>query len=1293
MTNDINTPISDFFDILAESRFRNLAKKILDSESAPFNVGKIRMSVRIFENKPIRGRARQMHEFFFNKTTLGNIDRKTLIDLEPVFTSDNPDTSSGVTLKRKNRTHHTFLAYKKKKSVSDPGPDRLHTPASAEDTENFGSFNSAYIQNVPASDLADIPPKDSMDFFYNQYIIFSNNEAEQHNSCFYPAGSIYSYGGMSDTFNDVVVGLLGGVSERQTADLEWFFKGLDPDVGMQGFAPVDQDYSYSFLPFFRFAKMGISYISVNCAYPGSFFKALFQDAFISNFIKKHFTFPAKAYVEERPVLETQDSLQGLTPGKHISLRKLTPIFPGEDFSISFRKSSSDESVPAVKSQGDSSVAYRLHSGLEYFDVYANEGTNYVDYPEIPPNFGVAKFEEEEDDDGNMTFKLHNKGASFSSEPYVMVEIDGSVNNWYFLIISYGKTVRLFEVHDQSEIVNIHAAAGLFDEGGQIKQRRVVPSNSKGHSSLLYEFDFTGDRLLKEDRFRVSFQHVRGALQVSFDVVDKTYIVSRERLGDKFLTAVENDEFDNKTIDLKDFDKIEWQFAPIKLRGFTWVHMGHYSASFNFSPIEYVGSAQIEPNIPIPVLGFFGARGQGSSRGTSSRSVGENVTSMLLRSLGAPYDVDEEQPESTPSDDYDSPIDGMEPLYYKQQAQEFWEIVNGKPFTYKSFNLPESQKQLIPGMFEPKDRRSINYFNGGVSLGASRIVCLKTPNRSAEGRNEQYAFQYNPTVSLHAGSVLLKDPYSGDETWKIYACTRPICTGFTSLVAESKTPIYFHETKEVGQHVISFSDNWSRNDRSFIDHNGNIKFYLSRGPSSSSLGGISVSVPPGGSALPSGLSDGSPTSNLNMTGASVPIGAPGLIESGQTPDETAFLTSLQDKTFYIRVYAWREGSPFSGTIDGNPPNNETKNHLIFTGICEQSSFDIYDSHVEMSCQLNDYNKILEDLLWFNCPYYDSMRDVNVIYDIVVQAGLFSGEHDGSFDPASLIKKYHELPTSAEFNIIEHNGDCYLYNDYILPGHYDPLQNQMFKFDQGTSFFDSIKTLASVSGKTSYFDRFGVLHFDVPEDEEELYSIDKASSERTFDRAPIRASFWWTSHPGRTNIVEGAGGSAARCSGNTNFAIWNTIIGEYNFKRLQGGTVNEVRIISTTPEMKLLIGSNVNVKSLYDPTSQGFRGYKKTFLQQSGYFGSRAAVEKTIARYGTMFVPPSYASFQVLGRAGLRPMHTITLDGIGMSAPMRLVLVNVSNTINASKNEWTTSLEGRYLYPGQMITFKTNSIPLP
>jgi len=1367
----LNNPSNTFF-----VKDPSLLGTSINPESAPFSAGHIRLSARIYENRPIRARTRQIHEFFFNDTTVRNIRPAAVNDFEKILMADRNDSSRGLGLSKMNRMRHTFLArYKQEDNGSiDTEIDFVSV---ADDTENFGSFDSVYINSVPVAPIDGIPPYNKMDFDPGGYSRFTKLESEQYHSCFIQHGSIFNLKNPRDIANEK---LQEGDLSLIDAQVVEMWLSIDPKVTMQPFSPVTQDKAQTKAVSeedITDAKTSydICYLNVNCSYPGNFYTKTAST--LGGFsVLSEFEHPQRSYIIGKHIVETQPSYSGLPPGKHVSLKKLTPIFPGEDFAITIRKASHDESVCTTQPKDGTSVAYRLVDQLKYIDPFFNDGFDPYNMTQIPPNYGVARFvpgkrEASSDDptslaggEGEATLKLSNKSSDFSSEPYVIIEIDGGINNYYILIITYGETVKLFEVQDDPELISVYATSSRG--GGQIIEKRVVPSSPDGHSSLIYEFDFNGEKLLKEDRFKIFFQHVNGALQVTFDVVDKIYVVSRDRLSDKFKTAVQNDEFDNDTLELKDFDKIEYQFAPIKLRGYPWINMGHYSASINFSPITYLDTATIEPSIPIPVLGFFDERyteqenfGQNTCYGdglvsgptlfdgctgdnpvtdygpggitgfgnvdfeasSAQKSVGEDVTSMLLRTRGAPYDVEEEGEESSaasasastsnPSGDNDNHIEGMESLYYKQQATQFAEIVNGESFEYNSWELPYSQRQMIPGLFD-RHPGSINEFSHGGLIKHSLLTCVKTPNAPSEGQESQYAFQYNASVVLSAGSVGLSNPYPGARDpeadtsyWSLDDCIRPISYGFTNFVSEGTTPMYFHEVKEVGQHAVSFSDSWSRNDRTFIDHSGNIKFYLSRGPASGVLEGLNVSPSPGSNSLAGSLADDSPTANLNMLDQpSVEIGTPSLIETGQAPDETAFLASLQDKTFYIRIYAWRESSMFTGTTDNSPPNEETKNHLIFTGICDQSSFTVYDSHIEMTCELSDYNKILEHTLWFNSPYYDAMRDVNVIYDIVVQAGLFSGEYDGSFDPASLVKKYADLPTSSEYSIVEHNGDCFIYNDYVLPGHYDPLQNQLFRFEQGSSFFDSVKRLAAVSGKTAYFDRFGVLHFDVPEDEEELYNIDKADSERVFDRPPIRTAFWWSTDPSRTNASESSTGGASTqslaedrassgCSDNSAFAVWNTVIGEYNFKRLQGDTFNEVRVVSSSPDMKLLIASSVNVKSLYDPTAQGFRGYKRVFLQQSGYFGSLDAVFKTVSRYTSFFTPPSFASFKVLGRSGLRPMNTITLDGIGMSSPMRLVLVNVSNTINAAKNEWTTDLEGRYLYPGQIISFKGNQIKLP
>tara|TARA_Y100000034_G_scaffold136989_1_gene218057 strand:+ start:3944 stop:8065 length:4122 start_codon:yes stop_codon:yes gene_type:complete len=1349
-------PVSDFFPPAIN------ASNYSGNESSPFNTGVIRFSARIFENKPIRERNRQIYEFFFNDTTVGNIKSSALNTLDSIYASNNEDSSRGIGIMAMNYIRHTFLC-KLKKTQDGQIQDEKEYTSSAMETEQFGGYNSQFVRSTTeGEDISDIPRYDDVSFFHGDYNRFTSLESEQYHSCFIQSGSIYTDIDMSylafvlKNLSESIPFGFGGVAGEKSD----FISSLVPDVGMRGFAPVFQKSSkIASWTVEQWEEEGkklqdVSYISVNCSYPGNFYEQALAKEVLDTFDSGQ-----KSYIMGEPITNTQTSYHNIPPGKHMSFKKLTPIFPGEDFSVSFRRETSDESVATTK-PASSSVAYLLKDSLKFIDPYYREGVNPNDLSEVPPNFAVARFVPHTDEDGEPNgLKLSNMASDFSSEPYVIIEIDGGINHRYFLIIANNEPIRFIEVTDSPELVDIYGAEMGFDKSSRVVEKVILSSHSDGRSNLLYEFDISGERLLKEDRFKVSFQHTNGALRIKFDNIDKPYVISREKLGAQFQSALNNGEFGEGSISSDNFNKIDWVFSPIKLRGFPSIHIGHYSVAFNFSPITYTDRASIDPVIPVPVLGFFGARtkknssfgaddryhipnwlrnqgpilylppfvggggGGSSSGGAGGGDNGDNVTSMLLRTKGAPFDADEDGKssayvasagDSTPSSDDGESIPGSEEPYYKQQATRYVEIVNGSSVGFNSDKLPESQLQLIPGIFSSVPS-SVNYFVHGSLLSPSVISCKKTRNTSVEAQDSQYAFQYNPSIDLIAGSVSLSHPYpsnsdNNDDPWDIHDCIRPICYGFTSFVSESKEPIYDHETKEVGQHVKSFSDNWSRSDRTSIEHNGDITFFLSRG----GTGGIEgVGVTPSSVGSPSApawgcsnlisgsLADDSPFSSNMVSGTcsgtdtEAPYGSSFI-------DETEFLTSLQDKTFYIRIYAWREtGSPdstiFHGTTDNNAPSDTTKNHLIFTGLCEQSNFTIYDSHVEMSCTLSDYSKILDDTFWFNSPYYDAMRDVNVIYDIAQQVGFLSGEYDGDFDPASLVKKYAELPTSSEYSVLEHNGECYTYNDYVLPGHYDPLQNPLYKFPQGEAFATSLKKLAGTAGKTTYFDRFGVLHFDVPEDEEEMYNIDKASSERTFDRPPIQAAFFWTSNPDKASVepdwtAAGVTNSGSICWNDDAFAIWNVVIGEYTFKRMQADTYNEIRIVSSTPEMKLLIGSQLNTQSLYDPTSQGFRGYKKVMFQQSGYFGSRAAVEKTIARYTTMFSPPSHASFTVLGRSGLRPMHTITLDGIGMSQPMRLVLTNVKNNIDASKNEWTTSLEGRYFYPGQMLSFKTNKYTL-
>ena len=374
-------PINYFFHI-------NPPPGGVGSESAPFNVGKVRISARIFENKPIRARNRQISEFFFNHITLSNIKSDTMNDLEITHDSDNESSSRGVTFKKIDSMYQTFLARRKYNNGTSEDSAIDFTSVTDETTRN-GSFNAGYINAVTAEDTTDIMSLESMEFYPKYYKKFTNSRTEAIHSCFYQNGSIYA----TKDMHQYSIEIRNGERSFDEEDLNKFadfIDSLEPDIGMVGLAPETQEKTNK-----KQQSDGdddeaegsrdICYNFINCAYPGNFYKKAKEIG-----ILEHFT-AGTSYIRGDLVSNTQKSYMWLPPGKHSSFKKLTPIFPGEDFSIEFRKTSHDSSVCTTQPT-TGSVAYRMIDRLKFLDPhYVINGYNPYTPQMVPPNFGVAKF--------------------------------------------------------------------------------------------------------------------------------------------------------------------------------------------------------------------------------------------------------------------------------------------------------------------------------------------------------------------------------------------------------------------------------------------------------------------------------------------------------------------------------------------------------------------------------------------------------------------------------------------------------------------------------------------------------------------------------------------------------------------------------------------------------------------------------------------------------------------------------------------------------------------------------------
>jgi hypothetical protein len=472
-----------------------------------------------------------------------------------------------------------------------------------------------------------------------------------------------------------------------------------------------------------------------------------------------------------------------------------------------------------------------------------------------------------------------------------------------------------------------------------------------------------------------------------------------------------------------------------------------------------------------------------------------------------------------------------------------------------------------------------------------------------------------------------------------SCITPISTGWRVNVPAGGGPTNPATPIDVTQHVLKVSTSHTYTDLSRCDTTGNLTFHIPNGQ-----------MPP-----PNG-------DNLTL------------------PDQSAFIASLQNKTFYIRIYAWWEGGfmSCSGNCTANCCTCATKNPAycaLVTGLVHGGQITVQSGRRVMGCQISDYWKILEDGQFLNCPFYDGARDYNVFYDVLQQAGFHDGTTDGTFNdpwaPAALMLQLanHQLPTQW---IQIFNQQTLYCSEFALPSSYDLLQSPIYKFKDNSHMDEGIMQIATVASKVAYFDQFGIFHADMRPD------IAVSSG---FIKSP-KMTFYASPH----NMPSG-------CAVN----MLNQIITEQlQYKRAAADVFNEIQIVSNTPNGELLIGNDVNYASKFDPTSEGYLGYTKRLLQMNSVFGSAEAVENVISYYKGSYIPAILINFQAFGTSKLKPMDLIRVVGLpddtGFRFPSQstnpptgaadiiVTTINHELTAGADKVSWNMNIEGEWVFTG-------------
>jgi hypothetical protein len=323
----------------------------------------------------------------------------------------------------------------------------------------------------------------------------------------------------------------------------------------------------------------------------------------------------------------------------------------------------------------------------------------------------------------------------------------------------------------------------------------------------------------------------------------------------------------------------------------------------------------------------------------------------------------------------------------------------------------------------------------------------------------------------------------------------------------------------------------------------------------------------------------------------------------------------NRAVYFRISAW-----WANGVGQDPGVGKRQ---IFEGMSVGATVETKAELETVTFKLEDYMNALEGGKFVLSPYYDGMNASKAVRDIVKQLGVADSKI-----------------LAGDTAISSTKNDP---NEYVLP-FANPFEQPQFRFPDGSSYKAAVIKIATLDGKTVYFDAKGNFHYD-----------------------PIPGGVFGGAQ--NVTIVENFFTSPRAASSNKQ-VVWNMS----SFTRAVNDTYNVISVKTVDKDTGALITlADANDASNNDPQAEGYLGYRKHLMINESALGSVSAAGKYINTYRErVFIPPLTARFETYGYTGLKPLDTITLDG----SPVRVL--NISRTFNAQENQYWMNVEGEWFF---------------
>jgi len=313
--------------------------------------------------------------------------------------------------------------------------------------------------------------------------------------------------------------------------------------------------------------------------------------------------------------------------------------------------------------------------------------------------------------------------------------------------------------------------------------------------------------------------------------------------------------------------------------------------------------------------------------------------------------------------------------------------------------------------------------------------------------------------------------------------------------------------------------------------------------------------------------------------------------------------------------------------------------FFTGIALNPQLNEMSGQRHLKFDLVDFWTILDNSLIINSPYFDGAIDTDVIDFLMKNAGFPSTGISFPGPPST-----DALGISFSFN--------------------EPLE----KFDDKTQVSEAVKKYAKRYSKFAKFNRNGVFEY------QQLPAVLFSASTTGSTSIPVQFRFFST-HLANPNLniapigpQEGATGintltKQSQVAYETKNTGWNLkdVVNKIVLRSIDARTRGYILVVDT------------NYPSLTDPTSVGYLGYEKPFIQDEAAFGDIFRAKKIARYYSRMYRPPYTMTWRTIGGNNLlNPLDVVAVDG-------KLVVINsIRHTINAKENKWETDYEGEWIF---------------